>query len=218
VRVVRPADVLVTDEEVTVDMDVPGVTPAWLQTARSGQRRLPRHLGADPARLRPAHERPPGWDGGLYAFIRRVLSTDHAKALYRKRQETIESVFGQVQPTAGPLLMSRKIGRQVGVAAAWRQPQPAQAPPPPDTRRRGLTAPAANPHAAATRPHRRRPTVRLNPLPDSVPGGAPPPLRNENRRAYSGRDGYLQVSVSGGLSRRLGAVRIFVAAGLGRVP
>ena len=96
-RVVRPADVLVTDEEVTVHMDVPGVTPAWLQTARSGQRRLPRHLGADPARLRPAHERPPGWDGGLYAFIRRVLSTEHAKALYRKRQETIESVFGQMK-------------------------------------------------------------------------------------------------------------------------
>ncbi|HEY6775431.1 MAG TPA: transposase [Thermoleophilaceae bacterium] len=39
----------------------------------------------------------PGWDGGLYAFIRRVLSTEHAKALYRKRQETIESFFGQMK-------------------------------------------------------------------------------------------------------------------------
>jgi transposase len=39
----------------------------------------------------------PGWDGGPYAFMRRVLSTDHGKALYRKRQETVEPVFGQMK-------------------------------------------------------------------------------------------------------------------------
>jgi transposase len=39
----------------------------------------------------------PGWDGGLYAFMRRVLSTDHAKALYRKRHATVEPVFGQMK-------------------------------------------------------------------------------------------------------------------------
>jgi hypothetical protein len=39
----------------------------------------------------------PGWDGGLYGFMRRVLSTDHAKALYRKRHATIEPVFGQMK-------------------------------------------------------------------------------------------------------------------------
>lgn len=39
----------------------------------------------------------PGWDGELYAFMRRVLSTDHAKALYRKRQATVEPVFGQMK-------------------------------------------------------------------------------------------------------------------------
>jgi transposase len=39
----------------------------------------------------------PGWDGGPYAFMRRVLSTDHAKALYRKRHATIEPVFGQMK-------------------------------------------------------------------------------------------------------------------------
>jgi transposase len=39
----------------------------------------------------------PGWDGGLYAFMRRVLSTDHGKALYRKRHATIEPVFGQIK-------------------------------------------------------------------------------------------------------------------------
>ena len=43
----------------------------------------------------------PGWDGGLYAFMRRVLSTDHAKALYRKRQTTVEPVFGQMKFNRG---------------------------------------------------------------------------------------------------------------------
>ena len=28
----------------------------------------------------------PGWDGGAYAFMRRVLDTDHGGGLYRKRQ------------------------------------------------------------------------------------------------------------------------------------
>jgi transposase len=39
----------------------------------------------------------PGWDGGLYGFMRRVLSTEQAKALYRKRRETVESMFGQMK-------------------------------------------------------------------------------------------------------------------------
>jgi DDE family transposase len=39
----------------------------------------------------------PGWDGGLYAFMRRVLATDHGKALYRKRLATVEPVFGQMK-------------------------------------------------------------------------------------------------------------------------
>jgi transposase len=39
----------------------------------------------------------PGWDGGLYAFMRRVLSTEHGKALYRKRHVTVEPVFGQMK-------------------------------------------------------------------------------------------------------------------------
>jgi hypothetical protein len=43
----------------------------------------------------------PGWDGGLYGFMRRVLSTDHAKALYRKRRETVEAVFGQMKFNRG---------------------------------------------------------------------------------------------------------------------
>ena len=39
----------------------------------------------------------PGWDGGAYAFMRRVLATDTGRALYRKRQAMIEPVFGQTK-------------------------------------------------------------------------------------------------------------------------
>ena len=39
----------------------------------------------------------PGWDGGLYAFMRRVLATDHGKQLYRTRRATVEPVFGQMK-------------------------------------------------------------------------------------------------------------------------
>jgi hypothetical protein len=39
----------------------------------------------------------PGWDGGLYAFMRRVLATDHGGGLYRKRQGMIEPVFAQTK-------------------------------------------------------------------------------------------------------------------------
>ncbi|MCA1700966.1 MAG: transposase [Actinobacteria bacterium] len=39
----------------------------------------------------------PGWDGGLYAFMRRVLATDHGGQLYRQRQGMIEPVFGDTK-------------------------------------------------------------------------------------------------------------------------
>jgi len=39
----------------------------------------------------------PGWDGGAYAHMRRVLSTELARALYRKRQAMIEPVFGHTK-------------------------------------------------------------------------------------------------------------------------
>jgi hypothetical protein len=39
----------------------------------------------------------PGWDGGAYAHMRRVLQTDFGRALYRKRQAMIEPVFGQTK-------------------------------------------------------------------------------------------------------------------------
>jgi hypothetical protein len=39
----------------------------------------------------------PGWDRGLYAFMRRVLSTEHGQAVYRRRLATVEPVFGQTK-------------------------------------------------------------------------------------------------------------------------
>ena len=39
----------------------------------------------------------PGWTGGLYDFMRRVLSSEGGRALYRQRQATIEPVFGQLK-------------------------------------------------------------------------------------------------------------------------
>ena len=39
----------------------------------------------------------PGWDGGRYAFMRNVLSTDRGRELYANRQETIEPVFAHTK-------------------------------------------------------------------------------------------------------------------------
>jgi hypothetical protein len=39
----------------------------------------------------------PGWDGGRYAFMRNVLSTDRGRELYGKRQVTIEPVFAHTK-------------------------------------------------------------------------------------------------------------------------
>jgi transposase len=39
----------------------------------------------------------PGWDGGPYAFMRRVLATDHGAELYRHRQQLIEPVFANTK-------------------------------------------------------------------------------------------------------------------------
>ena len=43
----------------------------------------------------------PGWDGGLYAFMRRVLATDRGGELYAKRQGMIEPIFAQTKFNRG---------------------------------------------------------------------------------------------------------------------
>jgi hypothetical protein len=39
----------------------------------------------------------PGWDGGLYALMRRVLSTERGAELYRQRHQLIEPVFAHTK-------------------------------------------------------------------------------------------------------------------------
>ena len=46
----------------------------------------------------------PGWDGGRYAWMRRLLATDYGRELYAKRHNVIEPVFGQIK-------FNRKIDR-----------------------------------------------------------------------------------------------------------
>ncbi len=60
----------------------------------------------------------PGWDKGLYAFMRRVLQTEHGQATYRRRMATIEPVFGQVKFNRGFDRFQRR-GR-AAVRSQWR--------------------------------------------------------------------------------------------------
>jgi hypothetical protein len=59
-----------------------------------------------------------GWEGGMYSFMRRVLSTDLGRELYIKRRHSIEPVFGQIKHNRGMTRFRRR-----GSAAArseWR--------------------------------------------------------------------------------------------------
>src|SRR5919206_2487860 len=60
----------------------------------------------------------PGWEGGLYAFMRRVLATEHGGGLYRRRQPMIEPVFGQTKHNRGLDRFHRR-GR-AAVRTEWR--------------------------------------------------------------------------------------------------
>jgi len=60
----------------------------------------------------------PGWNEGMYAFMRRVLASEAGHALYKHRKATVEPVFAQIK-------FNRKINRfqRRGRAAAlseWR--------------------------------------------------------------------------------------------------
>src|SRR4051812_39505065 len=60
----------------------------------------------------------PGWDGGLYAFMRRVLATDRGGALYRRRNTMIEPVFGHTKFNRGIERFQRR-GR-AAARSEWR--------------------------------------------------------------------------------------------------
>ena len=60
----------------------------------------------------------PGWDGGRYAWMRRLLASEPGRELYSKRHQTIEPVFGQIK-------FNRKIDRfqrrgRTAVRSEWR--------------------------------------------------------------------------------------------------
>jgi hypothetical protein len=46
----------------------------------------------------------PGWDGGRYAWMRRLLASDHGREIYAKRHKLVEPVFWQIK-------FNRKIDR-----------------------------------------------------------------------------------------------------------
>ena len=95
-----------------------------------------------------------GWDGGYHAFMRRVLDTDHAQAIYKKRQATVEPVFGQIKHNRGIDRFQRR-GRSA-VRSEWRLAAAThnlhQAPHPPDRHRGPLRHPGAGPIRAGSHP------------------------------------------------------------------
>ena len=60
----------------------------------------------------------PGWDKGIYAFMRRVLQTEHGQAIYRRRMATVEPVIGQLKFNRG-FTRFRRRGRSA-VRSEWR--------------------------------------------------------------------------------------------------
>jgi hypothetical protein len=66
----------------------------------------------------------PGWDGGLYAFMRRVLASEPGRELYAKRQGMIEPIFrpDEVQPPLRSLPTPRQSRLPLGMATDHRHP------------------------------------------------------------------------------------------------
>ena len=122
-QAVVTAEQIVIAADVTVDSPdfghlEPMVTAAQAELANAGIDRLPEVVLADagywhqvqmeaivnrgmPVLIPPdAGKRRgtrPGWDGGLYSFMRRVLDTDRGGGLYAKRQGMIEPVFADAK-------------------------------------------------------------------------------------------------------------------------
>ena len=52
----------------------------------------------------------PGWTGGRYEWMRRVLSTEHGQRLYRKRAQTVEPLFGNTKHNAASTAFTGEAG------------------------------------------------------------------------------------------------------------
>jgi hypothetical protein len=60
----------------------------------------------------------PGWDGGMYAFMRHALASDTGAELYKLRKQSIEPAFGQIKHNRG-INRFRRRGR-AAVRSEWR--------------------------------------------------------------------------------------------------
>jgi transposase len=60
----------------------------------------------------------PGWQGGRYEFMRRVLATELGERLYRQRSQTVEPMFGHTKHNRGMSRFHRR-GRSA-VRTEWR--------------------------------------------------------------------------------------------------
>jgi Transposase DDE domain len=60
----------------------------------------------------------PGWTGGRYEWMRRLLATEHGGRLYRTRKQTVEPLFGNTKHNNGVYRFHRR-GRSK-VRTEWR--------------------------------------------------------------------------------------------------
>ena len=95
----------------------------------------------------------PGWTGGRYSFMRRVLATELGKELYRKRQQSIEPVYGHTKHNRRFDRFHRRGRVAVRTKAINHdESQPDQASPPLDRRPRSLKGPWRPTHRPTARP------------------------------------------------------------------
>jgi Transposase DDE domain len=80
--------------------DRPGVAPAdagyWHQVPMQKIAARGTQVLVPPEASKRADARP-GWNAGIYAFMRRVLATEVGGQLYRRRQAIVEPVFADVK-------------------------------------------------------------------------------------------------------------------------
>ena len=67
----------------------------WPSGRWNDRRRRP--PGADPPDSGKRKGNRPGWNGGVYGFMREVLSTELGTSLYRRRQQLVEPVFANTK-------------------------------------------------------------------------------------------------------------------------
>jgi hypothetical protein len=86
----------------------------------------------------------PGWTGGRYLFMRRVLASELGKAAVPETTTVNRAGLRphQTQPTLRSLPPKRQVGGAYRVAINHHESQPEQAPPLPDRHREGLNRPS----------------------------------------------------------------------------